>query len=170
MDGDGWQISEVVALLGMGRRAIQRSCGQNPASGDLGIVRVDGGKPGRRSYGADELAQLHLVNAMNQDGMDLASVRDAFERARSSDGVGRLAERRCKLDLERAEAAEARLRRDRALASRGDARRLGELIELEVVDGGLYNEARANAEANLKAMFAAALGDQVELTVVFREA
>ena len=40
----------------------------------------------------------------------------------------------------------------------------------EVVDGGLYNEARANAEANLKAMFAAALGDQAELTVVFREA
>lgn len=132
MDGDGWQISEVVALLGMGRRAIQRSCGQNPASGDLGIVRVDGGKPGRRSYGADELAQLHLVNAMNQDGMDLASVRDAFERARSSDGVERLAERRCELDLERAEAAEARLRRDRALASRGDARRLGELVEREV--------------------------------------
>ena len=132
MDGDGWQISEVMALLGMGRRAIQRSCGQNPASGDLGIVRVDGGKPGRRSYGADELAQLHLVNVMNQDGMDLASVRDAFERARSSDGVGRLAERRCELDLERAEAAEARLRRDRALASRGDARRLGELVEREV--------------------------------------
>ena len=132
MDGDGWQISEVMALLGMGRRAIQRSCGQNPASGDLGIVRVDGGKPGRRSYGADELAQLHLVNAMNQDGMDLASVRDAFERARSSDGVECLAERRCELDLERAEAAEARLRRDRALASRGDARRLGELIEREV--------------------------------------
>lgn len=132
MDGDGWQISEVMALLGMGRRAIQRSCGQNPASGDLGIVRVDGGKPGRRSYGADELAQLHLVNAMNQDGMDLASVRDAFERARSSDGVECLAERRCELDLERAEAAEARLRRDRALASRGDARRLGELVEREV--------------------------------------
>ena len=132
MDGDGWQISEVMALLGMGRRAIQRSCGQNPASGDLGIVRVDGGKPGRRSYGADELAQLHLVNAMNQDGMDLASVRDAFERARSSDGVECLAERRCELDVERAEAAEARLRRDRALASRGDARRLGELIEREV--------------------------------------
>lgn len=131
MDGDGWQISEVMALLGMGRRAIQRSCGQNPASGDLGIVRVDGGKPGRRSYGADELAQLHLVNAMNQDGMDLASVRDAFERARSSDGVECLAERRCELDLERAEAAEARLRRDRALASRGDARRLGELVERE---------------------------------------
>lgn len=170
MDGDGWQISEGVTLLGMGRRAIQRSCGQNPASGDLGIVRVDGGKPGRRSYGADELAQIHLVNAMNQDGMDLASVRDAFERARSSDGVGRLAERRCELDLERAEAAEARLRRDRALASRGDARKLGELVEREVVDGGLYDEARANAEANLKAMFAAALGDQVELTVVFREA
>ncbi|WP_418836956.1 hypothetical protein [Paratractidigestivibacter faecalis] len=40
----------------------------------------------------------------------------------------------------------------------------------EVVDGGLYDEARANAEANLKAMFAAALGDQAELTVVFREA
>lgn len=119
MDGDGWQISEVMALLGMGRRAIQRSCGQNPASGDLGIVRVEGGKPGRRSYGADELAQLHLVNAMNQDGMDLASVRDAFELARSSDGVECLAERRCELDLERAEAAEARLRRDRALASRG---------------------------------------------------
>lgn len=97
MDGDGWQISEVMALLGMGRRAIQRSCGQNPASGDLGIVRVDGGKPGRRS-----------------------------------DGVERLAERRCELDLERAEAAEARLRRDRALASRGDARRLGELVEREV--------------------------------------
>ena len=132
MDGDGWQISEVMALLGMGRRAIQRSCGQNPASGDLGIVRVDGGRPGRRSYGADELAQLHLVNAMNQDGMDLASVRDAFERARSSDGVECLAERRCELDLERAEAAEARLRRDRALASRGDARRLGELVEREV--------------------------------------
>ena len=36
--------------------------------------------------------------------------------------------------------------------------------------GGLYDEARANAEANLKAMFAAALGDQTELTVVFREA
>ena len=132
MDGDGWQISEVMALLGMGRRAIQRSCGQNPASGDLGIVRVDGGKPGRRSYGADELVQLHLVNAMNQDGMDLASVRDAFERARSSDGVECLAERRCELDLERAEAAEARLRRDRALASRGGARRLGELVEREV--------------------------------------
>ncbi len=45
-----------------------------------------------------------------------------------------------------------------------------ERSEQEVVDGGLYNEARANAEANLKAMFAAALGDQVELTVVFREA
>ena len=45
MDGDGWQISEVMALLGMGQRAIQRSCGQNPASGDLGIVRVDGGNP-----------------------------------------------------------------------------------------------------------------------------
>ena len=30
--------------------------------------------------------------------------------------------------------------------------------------------AHANAEANLKAMFAAALGDQAELTVVFREA
>ena len=29
---------------------------------------------------------------------------------------------------------------------------------------------RAHAEANLKAMFAAALGDQAELTVVFREA
>ena len=40
----------------------------------------------------------------------------------------------------------------------------------EVVDGGLYEEAHANAEANLKAMFAAALGDQAELTVVFREA
>ena len=45
-----------------------------------------------------------------------------------------------------------------------------ERSEQEVVDGGLYNEARANAEANLKAMFAAALGDQIELTVVFREA
>ena len=45
-----------------------------------------------------------------------------------------------------------------------------ERSEQEVADGGLYNEARANAEANLKAMFAAALGDQVELTVVFREA
>lgn len=45
-----------------------------------------------------------------------------------------------------------------------------ERSEQEVVDGGLYNEARANAEANLKAMFAAALGDQAELTVVFREA
>lgn len=40
MEGEGWQISEVVALLGMGRRAIQRSCGQNLVSGDLGIVRV----------------------------------------------------------------------------------------------------------------------------------
>ena len=45
-----------------------------------------------------------------------------------------------------------------------------ERSEQEVVDGGLYDEARANAEANLKAMFAAALGDQAELTVVFREA
>ena len=45
-----------------------------------------------------------------------------------------------------------------------------ERSEQEVVDGGLYDEARANAEANLKAMFAAALGDQTELTVVFREA
>ena len=40
MEGEGWQISEVVALLGMGHRAIQRSCGQNLVSGDLGIVRV----------------------------------------------------------------------------------------------------------------------------------
>lgn len=44
-----------------------------------------------------------------------------------------------------------------------------ERSEQEVVDGGLYDEARANAEANLKGMFAAALGDQVELTVTFRE-
>ena len=44
-----------------------------------------------------------------------------------------------------------------------------ERSEQEVVDGGLYDEARANSEANLKAMFAAALGDQTELTVVFRE-
>lgn len=45
-----------------------------------------------------------------------------------------------------------------------------ERSEQEVVEGGLYDEARANAEASLKAMFAAALGDQAELTVVFREA
>lgn len=132
MDGEGWQISEVVALLGMGRRAIQRSCGQNLASGDLGIVGVGESKPGKRSYGADELAQLHLVNAMNQDGMDLVSVRDAFERARSSGGLAALAGRRQELDLERAEAAEARLLRDRALAARGDARALAELVEREV--------------------------------------
>lgn len=90
MEGEGWQISEVVALLGMGHRAIQRSCGQNLVSGDLGIVRVGASKPGRRSYGADELAQLHLVNVMNQDGMDLVSVRDAFLRAQDTDGMGAL--------------------------------------------------------------------------------
>lgn len=50
MEGEGWQISEVVALLGMGRRAIQRSCGQNLVSGDLGIVRVGAGH--RRHGGA----------------------------------------------------------------------------------------------------------------------
>lgn len=131
MDGEGWQISEVVALLGMGRRAIQRSCGQNLASGDLAIVRVGASKPGRRSYDADELAQLHLVNVMNQDGMDLVSVRDAFERARSSDGLEALAGRRRELDLERTEAAEAQLLRDRALAARKDERALGELVERE---------------------------------------
>lgn len=90
MEGEGWQISEVVALLGMGRRAIQRSCGQNLVSGDLDIVRVGASKPGRRSYGADELAQLHLVNVMNQDGMDLVSVRDAFLRAQDTGGIGAL--------------------------------------------------------------------------------
>lgn len=88
MEGEGWQISEVVALLGMGHRAIQRSCGQNLVSGDLGIVRVGASKPGRRSYNADELAQLHLVNVMNQDGMDLVSVRDTFSRAQDTGGMG----------------------------------------------------------------------------------
>jgi len=128
MEGEGWQISEVVALLGMGRRAIQRSCGQNLVSGDLGIVRVGASKPGRRSYDADELAQLHLVNIMNQDGMDLVSVRDAFLRAQDTDGMGALARSRREADLERAEAAEARLLRDRALAARKDKRALGELV------------------------------------------
>lgn len=90
MEGEGWQISEVVALLGMGRRAIQRSCGQNLVSGDLGIVRVGASKPGRGSYDADELAQPHLVNVMNQDGMDLVSVRDAFLRAQDTGGIGAL--------------------------------------------------------------------------------
>ncbi len=131
MEGEGWQISEAVALLGMGRRAIQRSCGQNLVSGDLGIVRVGASKPGRRSYDADELAQLHLVNVMNQDGMDLVSVRDAFLRAQDTDGMGALARSRRETDLERAEAAEARLLRDRALAARKDKRALGELVERE---------------------------------------
>lgn len=125
MEGEGWQISEVVALLGMGRRAIQRSCGQNLVSGDLGIVRVGASKPGRRSYDADELAQLHLVNVMNQDGMDLVSVRDAFLRAQDTGGMGVLARSRREAGLERAEAAEARLLRDRAhgQAGVGGARR-----------------------------------------------
>lgn len=135
MGDEGWQISDVVALLGMGRRAVQRSCGQNLASGDLGIVRVDGSKPGKRSYGAEELAQLNLVNVVNQEGMDLASVRDVFDQARSADGLKRLAERRRELDLERAEDATARHLRGRALAVRGDPDALGELVEREAAAG-----------------------------------
>lgn len=53
-------------------------------------MRVGASKPGRRSYDADELAQLHLVNVMNQDGMDLVSVRDAFLRAQDTGGMGAL--------------------------------------------------------------------------------
>ena len=132
MGRDGWQITRVAALLDMGRRAIQRSCGKNASSGDLGIVSVDGSVPGRRLYGADELAQLHLVNCLNEDGMDLVSVGNAFEEARASGGLARLAQGRRELDVERAEAAAARLLRDRALAARDDAEELGRLIEREV--------------------------------------
>ena len=46
----------------------------------------------------------------------------------------------------------------------------GEGWQISEVVALLGMRRRANAEANLKAMFAAALGDQAELTVVFREA
>lgn len=44
-----------------------------------------------------------------------------------------------------------------------------ERSQQEVLDGGLFDDAKTNAEANLKSMFTAALGDQAELTVVFKE-
>lgn len=42
--------------------------------------------------------------------------------------------------------------------------------EEEIAEGGIYDEAKSNAEENLKTMFKAAMGEDFELTIAWRDA
>lgn len=86
MDGGGlrggWQISEVEALLGLGRRDIQRAC----YGGHGGVAILDPADTawGRRTYDARDLAQLFLVRQLRRQGLSLPEVKAAFDESQAA--------------------------------------------------------------------------------------
>lgn len=127
----GWQVGEVAALLDMPRRAIQRVCGKNARSKDLGIVDVPDSKPGRRVYRADQLAQLWVVKSLNRTAKNLMVVREKIDEARSARGFAALFDERLEHHIEREEDERAEVLRGRALAAAEDPEALARLLERE---------------------------------------
>lgn len=78
----GWRISEVEALLGLGRRDIQRAC----YGGRGGVAILDPADTawGRRTYGEHDLAQLFLVGQLRRQGLSLPEIKAEFEDSRAA--------------------------------------------------------------------------------------
>lgn len=75
----GWRISEVEALLGLGRRDIQRAC--YSGTGGVAILKPADTTWGRRTYDVADLAQLFLVRQYRARGLSLPEVKEALDTA-----------------------------------------------------------------------------------------
>lgn len=77
----GWRISEVEALLGLGRRDIQRACYNG--RGGVAILDPTDTTWGRRSYDARDLAQLFMVRQYRRQGLSLPEIKAVFDESRA---------------------------------------------------------------------------------------
>lgn len=75
----GWRISEVEALLGLGRRDIQRAC--YGGAGGVAILEPADTAWGRRTYDVRDLAQLFMVRQYRRRGLSLPEVKEALDEA-----------------------------------------------------------------------------------------
>ena len=111
---EGWKVSEVVELVGLSRRDIQRACYEG--KGGVGILSPQDSSWGRRTYSIDDLARLFLTSELRREGKSLPEVKEAFdaEQAAGRDSramLGRVEQRLSELE----ETVTGRLLKARAL-------------------------------------------------------
>ena len=145
----GWQIAEVQQLTGLPRRDIQRACYEG--AGGTGLVHPQESSWGKRSYDANDLAQLFCLKQLRDEGLSLPEASRLLQAAHANGaGWGRYeADQQARL-RERAEDASGRLANADALhaatAGAVDASQLDACIYVQMLQGAV-ELARAQLQA-----------------------